>query len=93
MPKTGTIPTLTAYTSLPEGITKANPNDNSNYYVIDLKKLENLTLNYGKNYQSSSSSNDVYIINEQSHNIYYAKGITLDNKIYYTTPGTYQVVN
>lgn len=49
-----------------------NPNDNSNYYEIDLDKLENINLYYGK---KINGENDIYIINEQSHTIYYYKGI------------------
>lgn len=67
-----------------------NPNDEGSYYVIDLSKLENLTLNYGKEYKNwnseSSSSNiqDVYIINKVTHQIYYPKGIKLEGKYYFT---------
>ena len=58
-----------------------NPNDNSEYYVIDLSKLGNLKLNYGKEFENIKSSDklenytDVYIINNQSQKIYYLKGI------------------
>lgn len=59
-----------------------NKNDNGKYYVIDLSKLENLTLNYGKDYYkwtsssvASNSNSDIYIINTTTHQIYYPKGI------------------
>lgn len=53
-----------------------NVNDNANYYIIDLSALGNLTLNYGKDgYRQPNSSDDVYIINEKTHSIYYVKGI------------------
>ena len=45
-----------------------NPNDNSNYYEIDLDKLEDIDLYYGKRYKNEK---DIYIINEESHTIYY----------------------
>ena len=67
-----------------------NPNDEGQYYVIDLSKLENLTLNYGKEYKNwnseSSSLNiqDVYIINKVTHQIYYPKGIKLREENYFT---------
>lgn len=66
-----------------------SPNDNENYYIIDLSALENLSLNYGRDYEginseNASSKEDIYIINEQSHHIYYVKGIVLDNVTYYT---------
>ncbi len=47
-----------------------NPNDDGNYYVLDLSKLENLTLNYGKDFMKWNNSStfqvyqDLYIINE-----------------------------
>lgn len=99
--KYGTIPVLEdAYTSmntLTTEITSMNPNDNSKYYVIDLTALENVTLNYGKDYEkykqsSYTNGTDLYIINEQSHNIYYVRGIQLDEKTYYTVPGSYTKV-
>ena len=66
-----------------------SPNDNENYYIIDLSALENFSLNYGREYEGINETNvndksDIYIINEQSHHIYYVKGITLDNIKYYT---------
>ena len=61
-------------------------NDNENYFIIDVKVLENLSLNYGKNIGQNAGSDldDIYIINEQSHKIYYPKGIKSGDKIYYT---------
>lgn len=72
-----------------ENAQQLSPNDNENYYVIDLSALENLSLNYGREYEGVTQDNatdksDIYIINEQSHHIYYVKGITLDNIKYYT---------
>lgn len=66
------------------------PNDNEKYYVIDLNALENVTLNYGLDFKNITTSddtisyNDVYIINEQSHHIYYVHGVEMDEIIYYT---------
>ena len=72
-------------------IKEINPNDNDNYYVIDLEALENINLTYGKDYSAYKTSNsnnltDLYIINEASHSVYYVKGIKFDEKIYYTEP-------
>lgn len=71
------------------------------YYVIDLSKLDNLTLYYGskfkdwtpnvevdeengeETYSSSTTEQDLYIINEKSQQIYYPKGITVEDKFYY----------
>lgn len=57
------------------------------YYVIDLTKLDNLTLNYGRKYsewESGTSLQDLYIINIKSHKIYYPKGVKIDNELYYS---------
>lgn len=69
-----------------------NPNNGSDYYVIDLKKLDGITLNYGKDYSELEYTEDVntlvdlYIINEQSHTIYYPRGIDIETLKYYTIP-------
>lgn len=49
-----------------------NPNDNNEFYELNLDKLENLSLNYGNR---ELGNDDIYIINKQSHTIYYKKGI------------------
>ena len=62
-----------------------NPNDNNSYYKIDLSKLENIYLNYGK----MKNEQDFYIINEESHTIYYFSGVEYKGKIYYTKDVNY----
>lgn len=57
-------------------------NDGDEYYTIDLSKLENLTLNYGKDYLNFSENS--YIINTESHIIYYLKGINYKGIVYHT---------
>ena len=61
-------------------------NDNNNYYIIDLSAIGNITLNYGKDgYESPNSSDDVYIINEKSHTVYYVRGIEYtDGNLYHS---------
>lgn len=67
-----------------------NSNDDGAYYVIDLSKLENLTLNYGADYKKWDDSStfqtyqDLYIINGVTHQIYYPKGITYSSNVYFT---------
>ena len=67
-----------------------NPNDSEEgYYVLDLKAFEGLTLNYGADFnyitqENVNDYNDLYIINEQSFQIYYVRGIELDGVIYHT---------
>lgn len=77
-----------------------NPNDaQDQYYVIDLGKLDGITLNYGydndyekikSNGRISSSYNidivedEIYIINKTTHQIYFPHGIIMDKVLYYT---------
>lgn len=69
--------------------------DTGKFYVIDLSAMENITLNYGQDYEKIRNGSattpeqinqlrDLYIINETSHNIFYVAGITMDNYTYYT---------
>ena len=74
-----------------------NPNDSTDgYYVLDLKAFEGLTLNYGADYDKVTEDtvadyNDYYVINEQSHQIYYVKGIEMDETMYYTNTTSEEV--
>lgn len=62
-----------------------NAGDNENYYIIDLKAMEGISLNYGEDgFYNPNTSDDVYIINEKSHSIYYVRGIELDNEYYHS---------
>ena len=86
------------YTSNPSFRTPKQSNDNDNYYVIDLSNITGITLNYGMDFynKTSNGSNintlkDLYVINEQSHRIYYVAGVTANNKIYYTIGTDVQV--
>lgn len=65
-----------------------NVNDNSNYYILDLKAMEGLSLNYGEEGLNNStvSAKDIYIVNEASHVVYYVKGIEVDGIVYHTLP-------
>ncbi len=73
-----------------------NPIDNSVYYILDLEALDGISLNYGedgfeawKDYVENGSEDipynleDVYVINENTHTIYYVEGISLKEKSYY----------
>lgn len=79
-------------------------NDTGKFYVIDLEAMQGITLTYGKDYEiikdetrnltgeaateKANAYTDVYIINEDSHNIFLVKGVTTkDNgktNTYYT---------
>lgn len=94
----GKIPASIEYTNI-GNIEKAGlistEIDTGKFYVIDLSAIDNLTLNYGKDYQKIKSGEattieqinnleDLYIINETSHNIFLVKGIKYDNELFYT---------
>lgn len=72
-----------------------NSNNNENFYLIDLDKLDNINLNYGKEFNElenktldNAEIGDFFVINEQSQIIYYPKGISFNNRIVYTTQST-----
>ena len=92
----GQIPAKIKYTNI--GTLKnvlSTKNDTGDFYIIDLEAMEGITLNYGKDYETvkSDSTNannytDLYIINENSHNIFFVRGIEIKEKdtvkTYYT---------
>ena len=96
----GTIPANTdiEYTNIDEikktGVI-SDATDTGPFYVIDLAAMENVTLNYGKDYEKIKNGEattqdeinqlkDLYIINSTSHNIFYVQGIKIDNEMFYT---------
>ena len=64
-----------------------NVNDEGAYYVLDLSKLDNLTLNYGDDYKtwnlSEPKSQNVYIINPVTHQIYFPRGVRSGDEYYF----------
>ena len=63
-----------------------NVNDDENYDILDLAAMGDFTLNYGKEgYKNPNRSDDVYVINEKTHTIYYVKGIESRNGVIYHT--------
>lgn len=62
-----------------------NEADNENYYIIDLEAIGGLSLSYGKEgFENPNESDDVFIINEKTHQIYYVKGIESEGVVHYT---------
>jgi len=72
----GTIPVKDKKIEFSEN--SINPNDSEIYYEIDLDKIENLKIFYGKKVENE---NDVYIINEQSHTLWKSRISKLSIKI------------
>ena len=59
---------------------QATKRDGDTYHQIDISKLNNITLNYGG---GDINNKDIYVINDQSHEVYYLKGIIYDGDTYY----------
>jgi len=79
---TENTPVLYEYTEIAFG---TNENDNDVYYILDLSAMEGISLNYGElGFENINLSDDVYIINEKSHQIYYVRGVELNNNVYHS---------
>lgn len=88
--KNGELPIYKDYSmtksELKNILSDISPGDSNTYYTIDLEELENLSLNYGEAFKSKGTSNkDKYIINEETHVIYYLEGIIYEGIEYHTT--------
>lgn len=105
----GKIPATTEYTDVSnlQSADILGENDTGKFLVIELKYLDGLTLNYGKDYEKYKAGEysnitdltDIYVINENSNNIFYIEGIRVkengQTKMYYTdyTNGDSEKVN
>lgn len=89
-------PILVEYPDVEEILAEQRRNlDSDKYYVLDLTKLKNVELNYGKDFEKIKANNsdvqsykDIYVINEESHNVYYLQGIEVEEKVYHARPQT-----
>ncbi len=102
----GALPASTEFKSIQAGM-PIGVNDTGRFLIIDLQVLDGLTLNYGKDYEKYKNNHnidqseliDIYIINENSHNIFYVQGVVVNQngttKMYYTdyTEGDKEAVN
>ena len=59
---------------------KENNDVSNRLYVVDVDKLEDATIKKGR---GSLSSQDVFLVAEETHNVYYMKGFKYKSKIYY----------
>ncbi len=77
--KYGQLPVKSLYNfSIPDGY--RNPNDDNNYYEIDLNALGNLTL---------QTDEFTFVINEATHTIYIAEGFEINGETHYRLPEEY----
>ena len=64
--------------------------DGEIFYVINLSSLDNLTLNYGNDYEQIKEVEDInqledlYIISANTHNIFYVRGVSYNGEKFYT---------
>lgn len=79
--ETNSLPTKGTVITNPNLNGQASSRDNTNYYQIDINKLYNVTLNYGG---GSPTDKDIYIVNEQSHEVYYLQGAYYEDTLYHT---------
>ena len=66
-----------------------NANDGDVYYKVDLSLLDDMNLTYGV----KDSINNYYIVNEESHNIYFYPGITVSGNTYYGIKDVSESIN
>lgn len=94
------LPVINKYTSTFMLDDVKNVNDGDDYYVIDIRQLD-VDLHFGREFYNALARDiesdvddllDLYIINKQSHTIYYPKGITFDGMVIYTLYEEYSFV-
>ncbi len=96
----GEIPASIEYTnisSLQPILNNKELESGSKFYVLDLQAMKGITLNFGKDYEvvkdlidvtTVNAYTDLYIINKETHNIFYVEGVQVntdkENSIHYT---------
>ena len=77
----GTLPITGLYDFNIDELNSAdkNPNDNSNYYKINIDEIKKFDSTIEINKEDNN-----YLVNEQSLTVYCAEGVKLDGKIHYT---------
>ena len=103
----GEIPAEIEYTNIDQIkdlLNEKEKSSESKFYVIDLQAMKGISLNYGRDYEEIKNTNtdnankyeDVYIINNITHNIFYIRGVDVtENGVYekyYTKTNTVQEV-
>ena len=69
-----------------------NPNDNDKYYYIDMRLIPDAETYFGEGNKDgtfTSSTNDLYVVNEKSLTVYYLKGAVLNGERHYTSVDDY----
>lgn len=96
----GSLPILDVEYAINIPEEQKNPNDGEKYYVINLDALEDMRLHYGKEFEKLKNDKenitkytDLYVVNEQSHTVYYVQGINVDGTSYYRDNETYSKVD
>lgn len=85
--KNGNLPVkneIVAVDSMPDELKAAifsKGDINDNLYVVDMSKLNNTTITKGR---GSIDTSDVFLVAQNSQNVYYLDGYLYKSKIYYT---------
>ena len=90
----GTLPVATdkVLTSIDVPSKDKNPNDNDKYYYIDMRLIPDAETYFGEGNKDgtfTSSTNDLYVVNEKSLTVYYLKGAVLNGERHYTSVDDY----
>ena len=87
--KNGTLPVSGEYTGSTEfkssTTSPMNPNDNDKYYIINLHAFDGLSLGS----TALKNGEDVFIVNEETHTVYYPLGFEHNGEIYYCLDNNY----
>lgn len=77
-----TISTSDISSEFLEQISEETITDNTvTLYVVDFEKIDAMDTNYGR---QEEGSNDIYLVSQETGNVYYKLGFDYDEKIYYT---------
>ena len=85
--KNGTLPIkheIISKEGLPESLRSviiSNNDTNNNLYVVDMEKINVESVNLGR---GSIQNLDVFVVAENTHNLYYLKGIRYKGNTYYS---------
>ena len=90
----GTLPVATdkVLTNIDVPSKDKNPNDNDKYYYIDMRLIPDAETYFGEGNKDgtfTSSTNDLYVVNERSLTVYYLKGAVLNGERHYTSVDDY----
>lgn len=69
-----------AYQEFYNYLSKYTNDTGSKFYIVDMDKINDPTIEHGR---GTTASKDVFLVAENSHNVYYLSGFKYNKKIYY----------